>query len=165
MFEKICHEKKNYTILFYVYSKYEHFLFNCYSTMPKRRVKSDPQAQASARRQRQTRSPVTPAQPEPIDRKPLSTNVGYAQPTKPTSDCQMFNEVKLKQLTDHSSRNQHSPHQCYNYWLRDDLWWNPQSKPGMYYCFIQVQAHNPLMGGQVNKSGVIWVWYWKSDYH
>lgn len=68
--------------------------------MPKRRVKSDPQAQASARRQRQTRSPVTPAQPEPIDRKPLSTNVGYAQHTKPTSDCQMFNEVKLKQLTD-----------------------------------------------------------------
>lgn len=61
--------------------------------MSQRRVESDLQAQSSARRQRQTRTPVAPAQTEP-------TNVDDTQAMRPVSDGQLFSEPQLKHLND-----------------------------------------------------------------
>ena len=77
--------------------------------MPKRRVEWYPQAVASTGRQRQTGTPVAPAQPEPIEDRPLPTNVDHTHPTRPASDDQMFNELQLKQLTDAIAAAQPEP--------------------------------------------------------
>ncbi|XP_078326619.1 uncharacterized protein LOC111123565 isoform X1 [Crassostrea virginica] len=77
--------------------------------MPKRRVEWYPQAVASTGRQRQTGTPVAPAQPEPKKDRPLPTNVDHTHPTRPASDDQMFNELQLKQLTDAIAAAQPEP--------------------------------------------------------
>ena len=82
----------------YLHFQFHSFLSNCFSMLPKQWDELTPPLRQGLGKA--STEPGRSEQPEPTDYRPLPINLDYAQPTRPVSDGQLFNEMQLKQMTD-----------------------------------------------------------------